>query len=86
MLQPVATQGGVDAEDLALAERRGNQSWRARASIELGNAHLGLGEFDLARSYFERGRNLALDLGRPALEWPADIGAAVVRARAGRGG
>jgi CHAT domain-containing protein len=72
------------AQALTLAEAHGHEAQRARASIELGDAYLELGQLDRAAGYFQAGRELAHELDRPNIQWPAAAGMARVLAAQGR--
>jgi CHAT domain-containing protein len=71
------------AQALNFAESHGHEAERARASIELGNAYLDLGQLDRAAGYFQAGRELAHELDRPNIQWPAAAGMARVLAAQG---
>ncbi len=71
-------------EALTFAEQHGNESQRARASIEIGTAYAGLGDPDRAEPYFRSSHALAKSLDRPNIEWPAAAGMARVLAAQGK--
>ncbi len=69
---------------LSFADQHGNDAQRARASIEIGNAYLGIDRPDRAEPYFRSSRELARSIDRPGIQWPAAAGMARVLAAQGK--